>query len=119
MISQLLKRALAFTLSLSLVLFSSASLSASALAVDAQSLETITQEWEGSLHAMNDINCSSCHEDQDTKEFVAKPTGASCKTCHEDAVDTFLLGKHGIRLLEGQTPFAAFHGTHSHESRSS
>lgn len=104
MIHQLLKTLWVSTLSLSLLVFSPTSLSAPALAVDAQSLETITQDWEGSLHAMNDINCSSCHEDQDTKEFVAKPTGASCKTCHEDAVDTFLLGKHGIRLLEGQTP---------------
>jgi hypothetical protein len=28
----------------------------------------------------------------------------SCQTCHEQAVDTFLLGKHGVRLLEGATP---------------
>lgn len=102
MILKILQKVFSFSLIAVMVLLSFQSLPV--LAVDAQSLETINQDWKGSLHALNDVNCSSCHEDQKTKEFVAKPTGESCKTCHEDAVDTFLLGKHGIRLLEGQTP---------------
>ncbi|MEO1591002.1 MAG: cytochrome c3 family protein [Cyanobacteria bacterium J06632_22] len=67
-------------------------------------LDDITRQWEGSAHALNDINCSSCHQDSETKEFVAKPTYTSCQSCHEDPVETFLLGKHGIRLLEEETP---------------
>lgn len=60
--------------------------------------------WRDSAHGLNDINCSSCHQDSQTKAFVAHPTQESCQSCHQQAVDTFLLGKHGIRLLEGQTP---------------
>ena len=67
-------------------------------------LDEIVGLWEGSAHALNDINCSSCHNDRETKEFVANPDQESCRTCHEQSVETFLLGKHGIRLLEGQQP---------------
>ncbi|MEM9003038.1 MAG: cytochrome c3 family protein [Cyanobacteria bacterium P01_F01_bin.86] len=72
--------------------------------VDQAALDEVTQLWQTSAHALNDINCSSCHEQTETKAFVANPDHESCRTCHEQSVDTFLLGKHGIRLLEGQTP---------------
>ena len=72
--------------------------------VDQVLIDETTQLWQGSAHALNDINCSSCHQNSETKEFVSHPTGETCKSCHEQAVDTFLLGKHGIRLLEGQSP---------------
>ncbi len=67
-------------------------------------LDQITHLWQGSAHALNDINCSSCHQDAEDQVFVAQPNQEGCRTCHEQAVDTFLLGKHGIRLLEGATP---------------
>jgi hypothetical protein len=67
-------------------------------------LEEITALWQDSAHAIADINCSSCHQDQETKDFVAHPDHESCRTCHEQAVETFLLGKHGIRLNEGLSP---------------
>ena len=74
------------------------------MAVSQAELDEITSEWQTSAHALNDINCSSCHQDSETKEFVAKPTYTSCQSCHEEPVDTFLLGKHGIRLLEDESP---------------
>ncbi len=67
-------------------------------------LQDIKDQWSSSAHALADVNCSSCHLEEKTKKFVAQPTQESCKTCHEHAVDTFLLGKHGIRILEGQSP---------------
>lgn len=75
-----------------------------AQSVDQAALDEATQLWTTSAHALNDINCSSCHQDEQTKAFVANPDHESCRSCHEQSVDTFLLGKHGIRLLEGQTP---------------
>ncbi len=72
--------------------------------VDQAQVEEATQHWQTSAHALSGINCSSCHQDAQTKAFVAQPDQESCRACHEQAVDTFLLGKHGIRLLEGQTP---------------
>ncbi|ERN40597.1 hypothetical protein KR51_00028540 [Rubidibacter lacunae KORDI 51-2] len=67
-------------------------------------VEEATQLWKTSAHALGEVNCSSCHQDAETKSFVAKPTYESCRSCHEQSVDTFLLGKHGIRLLEGESP---------------
>ena len=67
-------------------------------------VDEATQLWQTSAHALSSINCSSCHQATETKAFVASPDQESCRSCHEQSVDTFLLGKHGIRLLEGQTP---------------
>lgn len=67
-------------------------------------LREIEQQWQSSVHALAEVNCSSCHKNEQTKAFIAKPTEESCKSCHESSVDTFLLGKHGIRTLEGLSP---------------
>lgn len=67
-------------------------------------LQKIEQQWQTSAHALADVNCSSCHLNGETKKFVPKPTEESCRSCHENSVDTFLLGKHGIRTLEGLSP---------------
>jgi hypothetical protein len=72
--------------------------------VDRSLVDRSTELWKGSVHALNDVNCSSCHQDPQTKAFVAQPDRENCRSCHEQAVETFLLGKHGIRLLEGETP---------------
>ncbi|MBE7384316.1 MAG: cytochrome c3 family protein [Leptolyngbya sp. SIO1E4] len=72
--------------------------------VDQAGIDERTQQWQSSTHALNQVNCSSCHQNAETQDFVAHPDQESCRTCHEQAVDTFLLGKHGIRLLEGGTP---------------
>ncbi len=67
-------------------------------------LEEINQLWQGSAHALAEVNCSSCHQDSKTKALALKPTQENCHSCHEVAVETFLLGKHGIRIAEGLTP---------------
>ncbi|MEL6496457.1 MAG: cytochrome c3 family protein [Cyanobacteria bacterium J06623_7] len=67
-------------------------------------LQKIEQQWQTSAHALAEVNCSSCHQNEETQKFVAKPTEESCQSCHEGSVDTFLLGKHGIRTLEGMSP---------------
>ena len=67
-------------------------------------LEEIERQWQGSVHALSEVNCSSCHQNEETKAFIAHPTEESCRSCHENSVDTFLLGKHGIRTLEGLSP---------------
>ena len=67
-------------------------------------LEDIKQQWQNSPHALAEVNCSSCHQDEATKQLVVKPTEESCRSCHENSVETFLLGKHGIRTLESLSP---------------
>ena len=102
---KLLAIALSITLSLALSLGLSltASLPAQADSITEAELNEITAQWKPSAHALADVNCSSCHQDSETKAFVSKPDHESCKSCHEAETDTFLLGKHGIRLLEGQS----------------
>ena len=82
-----------------------AAMAAPAIALTEQDLTTINQQWETSAHALNNVNCQSCHQNEEINEgaFVANPTYESCQSCHEAPVETFLLGKHGIRLLEGET----------------
>lgn len=72
--------------------------------VSQPTLEEINQLWKGSAHALNGVNCSSCHQNAETKALVIKPTYDSCKSCHPKALETFLLGKHGVRLLEELPP---------------
>ncbi|MEM1368334.1 MAG: hypothetical protein AAGG02_10010 [Cyanobacteria bacterium P01_H01_bin.15] len=80
------------------------SVAAPVWAVDSSQLQQIDQAWQLSVHALNDINCSSCHVSHETQEFVAVPDQESCRGCHEQSVDTFLYGKHGIRIHEGLSP---------------
>lgn len=75
-----------------------------ASAATQQELDDITAQWQTSVHALNDVNCASCHQNNETNEFVASPNHESCQSCHEQSVDTFLLSKHGIRLLEEKSP---------------
>ncbi len=74
-----------------------------AAATTQSELQEINKQWQTSAHALNDVNCASCHQESETKAFVANPTHESCQSCHENSVDTFLLGKHGIRLYEGES----------------
>ena len=72
--------------------------------ISLEQLQEINQQWQNSVHALTEVNCSSCHTEEKTKEFVAKPSYESCQSCHQEQVETFLLGKHGIRLNEGLSP---------------
>lgn len=72
--------------------------------VTQQQLEEINQLWQTSAHALAEVNCSSCHQDEQTKRLIVQPSEESCRSCHEFAVDTFWLGKHGVRLFEGMSP---------------
>ncbi|MFK8186674.1 MAG: cytochrome c3 family protein [Phormidesmis sp.] len=91
-------------MALMLVVLMSLGAALPAAAATEAELSEINQQWSSSVHALNDVNCASCHQDSETKAFVAAPTHESCQSCHENSVDTFLLGKHGIRLYEGKSP---------------
>lgn len=57
----------------------------------------IMDDWLASAHAENGVNCTACHTVND-EQWVAKPDHTTCKGCHQVEVDSFLLGKHGMRL---------------------
>lgn len=96
----LLRPLILFSLVIALLLISGSV----AGATTEQELNDVTALWETSVHALNDVNCASCHQNSETDQFVASPDHETCQSCHEQSVDTFLLSKHGIRLLEGESP---------------
>jgi hypothetical protein len=60
----------------------------------------IMQSWQHSSHAAADVNCGACHSDAG-QNWIAKPGIEQCSSCHKTETDTFLMGKHGMRLAEG------------------
>ena len=76
----------------------------------------ILAEWSTSAHANAGVNCGSCHSeaangesfpDAKAENWVASPSFEVCATCHGDEADTFLNGKHGMRLAADLTPLDA------------
>ena len=75
-----------------------------AVKITPEQIQEINQQWANSIHSLNEVNCSSCHLNEETKAFISQPDQESCRSCHELPVETFLLGQHGIRTAEGLTP---------------
>lgn len=63
---------------------------------------TILTDWHGTAHAAAGINCSDCHG---TDPWVERPGHETCASCHDFQVETFLKGRHGMRLAhDGLSP---------------
>ena len=71
---------------------------------------TVVHMWETTAHAQNGVNCTDCHKSSDSSsslsssDWVAKPDFKVCMDCHEKQGETFLLGKHGMRIAQGLEP---------------
>lgn len=63
------------------------------------------EDWLTTRHAQAGVNCSACHQQRDetsqTLHWVERPDHRSCKNCHIGETDSFLVGKHGMRLTTG------------------
>ena len=70
------------------------------------------QDWSVSMHAANDVTCSTCHgEGHSTAEDYLKaelPDETVCAQCHEEQFDQFSRGKHNF----GWTSLNAIPATH-------
>ena len=64
----------------------------------------IVDSWVHSSHGEAGVNCQQCHGAGDS--YTDKPGPENCKTCHGFEVETFLLGKHGMRLAAGLAPMS-------------
>jgi hypothetical protein len=59
--------------------------------------------WASDAHARLGVNCSGCHTAKDAPAvWIAAPDLTACKGCHADQAQTFVEGKHGMRLRDGQ-----------------
>jgi predicted CXXCH cytochrome family protein len=58
--------------------------------------------WAADAHARMGVNCSGCHTTKDAPStWIAAPDLATCKGCHTQQAQTFVEGKHGMRLRDG------------------
>lgn len=68
--------------------------------------DRIITQWASTAHASSGINCTDCHTDKAgaAGKWIAKPDHLNCKQCHEPEQNSFLLGKHGMRLNQKLSP---------------
>ena len=67
--------------------------------VDAQ----IVDDWAQTSHAAAGVNCSGCHQ-QEADTWSDAVSLSACAKCHERQRDSFLTGRHGMRLASGMSP---------------
>ena len=60
-------------------------------------------DWADSAHAAGGVNCSDCHTTPGL-DWRAQPQRAVCTPCHEAENETFLAGRHGMRIAAGLSP---------------
>ncbi len=61
----------------------------------------ITEHWSTSSHAKSGVNCSSCHQDSDTRDWIEQPGIGACQSCHSAEQQGFMTGKHGMKAAAG------------------
>ena len=73
----------------------------------------VVADWSASAHAEAGVNCGGCHSDEAQGEsnldvayegWVEKPGIEVCASCHGLESQSFLIGKHGMRLAAGLDP---------------
>ena len=70
--------------------------------------ESILAQWEQTAHAKIAVNCVDCHQIKSASNITGtwqdKPSLEACQECHELEIETYQLGKHGMRLAQELTP---------------
>lgn len=69
----------------------------------------ILSDWHASPHAAIGVNCSSCHVGENDK-WSESLDHNSCRSCHGQEVQTFLQGRHGMRLSVDLPPMKTLDG---------
>lgn len=66
----------------------------------------LMQDWVSTAHAAKGVNCNHCHNaGKDLPEAWSDAVAIqTCQTCHAGQVDSFLTGKHGMRIAAGLSP---------------
>lgn len=68
----------------------------------------VLADWSASAHAEAGVNCGGCHSDS-SENWVESPSYEVCATCHDYETETFMQGKHGMRLAAGLDPLDPVH----------
>ena len=65
---------------------------------------TIISDWAATSHAAAGVNCSSCHHGNLGNEWSDAVEMSACRSCHSRQTESFLTGKHGMRLAAEMSP---------------
>ena len=72
--------------------------------------QLVIEDWHKTSHARSGVNCSACHQVTDnvlkTETWVAKPNYEVCKKCHQQQAESFMSGRHGMRLAQNLSPMS-------------
>ena len=63
-----------------------------------QQISPAIDDYLASRHAAAGANCSACHGGVAERPWNDSPGHNSCVSCHTPEVESFMLGKHGMRL---------------------
>lgn len=66
--------------------------------------DNLIEDWAQTAHAANGVNCIDCHKSPGTDSWVNIPPLSQCAQCHNNEHETFLQGRHGMRLDVGLPP---------------
>ncbi len=67
--------------------------------------DSILVDWQMSKHASAGVNCSFCHLNNKTDQWLEKPDYNVCDNCHPRETDEYLLSTHGIRIKQNLPSF--------------
>lgn len=71
-------------------------------------VQPIVEEWATTAHAAAGVNCRGCHEsttsgDDQVTQWSNKIGIDACQSCHEQESESFLNGRHGMRIAVGMS----------------
>ncbi|WP_286177669.1 cytochrome c3 family protein [Rhodopirellula sp. JC639] len=71
--------------------------------------DSLLNDWATTAHAMAGVNCSHCHRGDgdstsDDGAWSEQVAMERCRQCHQRQVESFMTGKHGMRLAAGLSP---------------
>lgn len=73
---------------------------------DQQLDQSILDDWASTAHAAAGVNCSACHSDVESKDWSDTVSMDACGQCHEAQTESFVTGRHGMRLAVGLSPMS-------------
>lgn len=69
--------------------------------------QNLAYDWATTAHAKAGVNCAACHAGdtiESSNSWIQQPDHTSCQECHGFETETFLQGKHGMRLAQDLPP---------------
>ena len=75
---------------------------------ESQGSEQLRDQWASTAHAASGVSCRGCHDsaglDSGESLWVDQVSMDACGKCHERQAESFVQGRHGMRLAVGMSP---------------